>query len=710
MIKSKTKWCAALGSVVCVGGVVAWLNVDGANPAAPKTELVEVVAPQHSVKNPDTHEVTLPIERLAEKGCAFRAQEGLAYDLVVEGRGALDLSGIVANVAPTSTGDVRTSTRARLELRALSSDEHASLLVGRFARIEANHVVDSARLGEPFLVSINPDCSIVGFAHAKDIDQAYARVQQALVHELSWMWPTEGKASFEGRAHLGTYLADVTTAMRLENQVSQKLWVEQNIVDFKPWPAGPATMQRVTSHLQRVRPGTVSWFEELDNRTSYVGARSSLQQGTKAKYLSANTPSLDGVSTAETDYVWTDLLPLDLHLAEPQPPTRAEVAALDAVRHLTIEQAVEQYVERVASEVAIQDTWPALRDFLEVKPQAAGKIVTMMQRREVKPEATMGIYIALGNARTPEARSALEGIMNDEGAPVIERSRAILSLIDRDDVGLDLANSLGQRASALVDGEDSASRMLARQSLLALGAMSGRKPQDAEIKASALRAATQLLAQTKDKDALYQRPVFGALANVGDPKSLALIAHIPNHPDPAVREAAAIVFRRMPPAASADFTAQWLAKETNASVKRALWHTIELQTFDAQAMTSDQVLKYAVRDLKEKPGFITRKALIRLLARAIEQTENDELGIADLFAHLMPFEFEQKSGYHRMMDPHIDDERLAAIYDEVARSFVPDENASGADERSDDPDQAPFFVDPVVDHTTKPSVPGGIAP
>jgi hypothetical protein len=199
--------------------------------------------------------------------------------------------------------------------------------------------------------------------------------------------------------------------------------------------------------------------------------------------------------------------------------------------------------------------------------------------------------------------------------------------------------------------------------------MSGRKPHDQDIKQAAISQITKLLQSTAGKSAAYQRPVFGALANVGEPDTLRLMAHIPDHPDAEVREAAAIVFRRMPPAATADFAARWLAKETDANVKRKLWHTIELQTFDAREMTSRKVLTYAVRDLRQKPGPITRKSLIRLLARAKQEMPNDKLGIEDAFAELLPYEFEQKSGLHRLMEEHIDPERRDAIYLEVSQSL-----------------------------------------
>jgi hypothetical protein len=326
-----------------------------------------------------------------------------------------------------------------------------------------------------------------------------------------------------------------------------------------------------------------------------------------------------------------------------------------------------------------------------------------MKRIELPAEATMGVYIALGNARTPQALAALEGVMEDERAPVIERSRAILALIDRDDVDLGLAGYLQEKSNDIASGQTEGARVLARQSILALGAMSGRKPWDEDLKASALAQAARLLEETRDMDAAYQRPVFGALANIGDPSSLSMVSYIPDHLDADVREAAAIIFRRMPPEESSEFAARWLANETDANVKRKLWHTIELQTFDAREMISREVLEFALRDLRQRPGFITRKALIRLLGRAREEMPKDELGISDAFAELIPFEFEQNSGFHRMMDEHIEPRRREEIYLEVARSFEHDPSQADTPAHVPEPPAAEDSSDPIIP-------PGGFGP
>jgi hypothetical protein len=107
---------------------------------------------------------------------------------------------------------------------------------------------------------------------------------------------------------------------------------------------------------------------------------------------------------------------------------------------------------------------------------------------------------------------------------------------------------------------------------------------------------------------------------------------------------------------------QLLARETNWNVKRVLYNTIELQTFDARENASRGVLEQAVRDLTiKKAGVFTRKAIIRLLARAKADMEKDDLGIEEAFIEQIPYEIEQDTGLYLTMAEHVDAPRLDKV-------------------------------------------------
>jgi hypothetical protein len=80
-----------------------------------------------------------------------------------------------------------------------------------------------------------------------------------------------------------------------------------------------------------------------------------------------------------------------------------------------------------------------------------------------------------------------------------------------------------------------------------------------------------------------------------------------------VREAAAKVIRRMPPLETATATADWLAREDDPFVKRAIYNTLTAQLADAQQPPDDRLIAQAIRDLGKQPSTLTRQSLIHLL-------------------------------------------------------------------------------------------------
>ncbi len=666
MMTTQTKWLLAVAGTACVG-TGAWLYAGHTGSGADPMHAARQAMGESGLADTPTGD--------RARGCSFVAGQQLAYQISTADDADLDMGALGVPARTAAKTDVRSTTTARLELRALSSDpQQGGVLVGRFAQFAANTIVHDDKVQAPFLVRISPECSIDGFAYKRGTQAGYARVQQALVSELGWTWPHGEKGRFEGRRTNGSFVADVTTT-----SVHGKFALLQTIKSFEPWSHAAGSPDKVTDSFQQVVPGKVAWFASLQTKTAFAGARSTVEHTARATFVDTHAASLKDVSTDEKDYVWADLLPRQIPLGERQPPSKAELVALSHARKLTVDQAVDQYVQRVEDKnVGIKDTWPGLRTFLEAKPDAAQKVVDKMKRGEIPAQAAMGAYIALGKTRTPQAKAALEGVMRDEQAPVIQRSRAILSLIDRADEGEELASYLQKKSGLVASGKNRGQRVLARQALLALGAMSGRKSYDDGIKQAAIDEITKLHQETRVMSALYQRPVFGALANVGDPKTLELVADIPDNPDAQVREAAAIVFRRMPPKDVSDFAARWLARERDPRVLRKLWHTLELESFDARELPSHEVLEYAVRDLKKKPGPITRKALIRLLVRAKKKLPKDDLGIEDVFAELLPYEYQKNSGLERLMAPYIDTNRREQIYKKVAQSFKADAHKDDA--------------------------------
>lgn len=573
--------------------------------------------------------------------CAFEEGDTSAWELSSAQQTTVDTASLGLTPAGTTPVQLHQQLSLRLEAEVLSTSDDHALLLGHIRDVEGNALGDPTRIAAPFLFRVGSRCDVQGFAYLDGTPRPFARVQQSLLHELQWHAPRQQRERWSSHNGTGAFEAVVATAGGLGEPLS----VHRRIDAYDPYPAAQGA--RVEHSVLDVHLGDGLWFSRasLEERIVFGGA--SMRRTFSARTVPLQDGQLASLPRDESKYVWEDLLPLDLPLPERTAPTQKE---RDAIAHLVgvpLDRAVGAYVRRIEAKVPIHQTWPELRDWLEANPSGAAELVNTLKAGTLPAEATMGTYFALGNTRTKEAKSALMGIMTDSKAPTFDRSRAIIALIDRPDTGIGLASHLAGYAGNIERGESRGERILARQSILALGAMAGRKPENQEVRSLALHTATSALSSLKSANHL--RPVYNAIANMGNPADLEYVKDVPNHPDRDVRKAAASVFRRMPPAGTNAFVAGWLRSETSWMVKRVLYNTLELQTFDAGVDPSDEVLRLAMRDLKTRPGVMTRKDISRILVRALERRPEDPLGIKLVLKELIPYELEERSGLYVLL-------------------------------------------------------------
>lgn len=654
------------GGLVVVAGVALAATLtpfakQAQAPAQPQplsTSISERAPSTSTQRSPRTSAAPeLGAPRAAQSGVGAKAPQ--RCDLSAGALASYTLSGEdVASISPQGFGlaggasatELVSAYSATLETLVLKSSPDGALMLGRLSQFESSAVREDARVEAPFLFRLSQDCSVVGFAHGAQVQPGYARIQQALLHDLSFVAPLAGSQQFEGADALGKLEGSVT----LEGAVAQK-----RVTSLTPWRTGLGQVSQLDGYLSTVElasPG--GWFDRLTLRATYSGSGISSTRTLKATRgeVSTSPQWLEGAARDEADYVWTDLLPSLIPLDEGAPVSARELRARDAIKAHKVDDVLKRMVARVdQAGVGIQDTWPELQTYLEARPDQTSVIAARLIQDQIPSQATMATFIALGNARTPEARAALEGIMRDPAIASFDRVRAMFSLVDRPDVGDGLAEELVALASPLAKSKNDGEHLVARHALLALGMMAGRKAHDKELAQIAKRAIERALKEAPD--AIIASPAYGALGNVGDPALLSMIEGIEHHPDYSRREVAAIVTRRMPPAQTAEFTRRWLSVEQDWRVKLTLYHTLELQTFSAREMTSREVLTLAVADLERRPGALTRKALVRLLGRAMRNMEpNDELRqrIERVFVALIPFEIERRTGLYRPMTEHLD--------------------------------------------------------
>lgn len=584
----------AVGSAVAVTGTGALWALQRSAPA----EAVVAEAPAAPAA------VAILEGQRPEAHCTFEGVAAESYQLEVQTRSTVTIDPVGGQVIKPVTSDQ--VSQAVLSLKPLSHDAQGTVLLSNFRRIQgtASALPD---LNTPFLVRISEACELIAFARQSGADLATARAQQAITWELSWRFTPE-KADVTGENGLGAW-----RAWSMPSATDQGVMVQRRVLAYSQlWQSSEANVAPADSLLTVHKSPASGWFDTASGSETLTTRTMTTRNSVIATRIEALAEAFVGVDADASHYVWQDLLPRQVTRHEARPVTQRDLREREAVKHLTANQAVDAYIARVKQGKGIAETWPALTTYLEARPDQTEAVVNRL-KADMPAEATTAAFIALGRARTPEALNALLDIKRDVGAPTFERVRAMFSLVDRDDVNVGLAQELKEDSKALLSPSTRGGSTYGAEALLAVTTMSGLRG-ESDVHDVAMQAVGEALTNNRERRTL--KPVFRAMANVGDPALLATARPYMNDPDPLVRREVAIVFRRMPADASLPVAMEWLRVEPDEMVRRHIYETLELQLFDAKVKTPDLLVSSAARDLATQPSIMQRKALVRLIARA----------------------------------------------------------------------------------------------
>ncbi|MCA9603815.1 MAG: hypothetical protein KC417_17410, partial [Myxococcales bacterium] len=470
---------AALG-VAATLGTYAWLSENDTKPVAKQDAVSKPVPPPTRFSYP-----SLPSAASAEgraPGCTFAKGDALSYDVSLSASVTVDPTR-VAQAASAPAPTFQTDTRATLDLEVLeatgdSADGNgtAATLLARFRSVDTPLLTNASYLTAPFLVKVNAECAIDGFARASATKKSHGRIQQGLVHELLFHWAADpAVAARDDENSMGPFTARYAVLGDKDGTL-----VQRRIASYgKFWEDDFGNGRKLdvvpTDSLMSVRVGAGPWFEGLSAVDAVANGIDSVREELNVRRVKATAGALAASSHTASDYIWENLLPLNLPLDNPQPLTGRDIALQSRVANLTTEESLARLEDRIQKETGIADLWPELSAYLEAKPHAAFEVEAKLRAGEVSPEAESMVFVALGHARTEEARRVLHGIMLDSAAPAMERTRAMFSLIDREDVGVELANELHGISAAMYSGRDRNERFVGREAALAVSAMAGLK-------------------------------------------------------------------------------------------------------------------------------------------------------------------------------------------------------------------------------------------
>ncbi|MDX2019360.1 MAG: hypothetical protein SF187_03900 [Deltaproteobacteria bacterium] len=607
--QTKAKWPKMLTAAGLVGGgAAAILWAGGSSKQAGRT-------PTQAVQQAAVPMVNGRTACVFDTGVQWAYDINITTDIKLATKNATLPSGVQVN-APAP----RRSTHAVLSLRALANEgDDGTVLLGRLSDVDSETVAQAGDLSAPFLLRVSASCKLEQFARLDTTEIPLARTQQAIAYELQFTVPAGQRTLTNGESSFGAFsasferfdegaLAKVTRHILSYRQV----WGRDASIGFKP--AVKVDAPKIS--VQEVTLGMLPWFDSLKSREVLEGLaiidtdnQVSVEKGNFVPGV------LDDAPSERSRYVWENLFLRPLDMAANDTEGVRNQKELAELRTLTLDQALERFYALLEKDENIAKLWPMLSKYIEARPEMAAKLAAMLRKLEIPAEGTAAAFLALGKANVPEARQALWSLKDDSKARTMDRARAAFALVDRKDVGVELAKSLASDAKDVNTGADRMSRIFAREAALALGMMGGLKgASDPEVKRVAVASALDLLHQGTDQASLS--PAFGAIANIGDPALLANVAPYVYSNDPGVRSAAAISVRRMPPEQTAGMTADWLRRESDPEVKRELYHVISLQTADAQTQADRAIISQAIVDLAAQPSPLTRQSLIRILGDA----------------------------------------------------------------------------------------------
>jgi len=587
-------------------------------------------------------------------GCTFAVDQTLTYALTASVEARMGTTGKAGGELP----NVKRDASSTLDLRVLAADEHGAVLAARYRDVDAT----LGEMAEPFLVRIAPDCELAGFARLATTKIASARAAQAMTANLVFAF---GPDKAEGANDYGAFRAAYTRhGNRVERRIEgyTRVWAEEwsesafEVADPRKHPPKQAQLPK-ESYLG-VELGDGPWFASMSGTERVALYNTELASRIDARRVPSPAAALADVPREQGQYVWEDLLHRRVKppTALRAPQTEAEKKQVAELAALAPSTALAQYRDGLAAGNDFSGSWRKLSRYLEVRPEAADELAHEVRTSTLPEEGSAGVFMALGQAQTTEARDALLSIKNDTGVGAYDRSRSVFALVGRSDVGVDFAQSLRSESQAITTGASQPARLYARHAALALGILGALRPEEPAIAGEATGAVMDILANGKNDIAL--RPAFGTVANLGDTRLLTVVAPYLRSSDAKIRRAATIAIRRMPPAATIALTSQILRVETDAEVRRDLYHTVRLQHLDARVAPDRLIVLAATEDLlRTRPQGLTRQSLVHILGAA--QKEYPEAHAALLAA--VPLEAAVRDeGIFELLQQYLTGDEIAA--------------------------------------------------
>ena len=540
-------------------------------------------------------------------------------------------------------------TTSTLVARVVASEQDHSVLLARWVDTTLPFDPLTAQsFDEPMLFRLGNDCGIDAFAYREGTPLRKAREQQSLLWDLSWRRVDQEATTADNRT--GPHESVHAVGVDEEGPFAQRSIRLYHRTWDDEAPVAPLTS------LLTVRPGDGLWFDRMQGEERLPLADGSITSRLQVRSRELRPDVLADIAWEQETWRWANLLPVAAPGRRPaRAVTEAHLAVRQALQPMAVGDALDWMMERQAQ----GEDWPELVDdlslWLEARPDQTGAVAEAIAAGGLPTQAVNTLYMAMGLARTDEARTWLTEIASDAAAPPFHRLRAMHNMLDRDDVGVGFAAELAERGLAALPAAGGEDAFHGRHALMALGALATMQ-QHPDITDLAMRTVDAALVQVTDAGSL--RPVVGAIANLGDPTLLAAVEPWTRHPDVEMRDAVSRVVRRMPPEATEVFTRTWLAQETSTLVRGDVWTTVARQHRDAAQSLSPALLELAVDHLRSPLEIGPQLELVHLLG----PLASTDPGARDALVRLALQERDSASQLTSVIARYLDADALAEVF------------------------------------------------
>ncbi len=307
-----------------------------------------------------------------------------------------------------------------------------------------------------------------------------------------------------------------------------------------------------------------------------------------------------------------------------------EVAAPDpALAALDVTSALDEFsVLLTQTSDGLFRATERLASYLSANPKAIDDLVARIRTGRIADKLHAPLFLALERTGTLAAERALSVVLADRGMSTKNRMRAAAALQDIPKPSAKTAQTLIDQSRHL--SENPEDRQVGNASLLALGALSHRMlDKQPALAQTAREELGRRLRSTQD--GAEREVLLDAIGNSGDTALIDAVQPFAGDPSAATRARAAHAYRRMPLEKVEPLLATWMAKESDATVRRSIGNALAEGLFVEHKGASSATVAVVLQQLSQEQDARQRAVLIGLLGTAAASDPAAKQGLISHF-------------------------------------------------------------------------------